>query len=149
MKKENIEDYAQEIASVLPKVIKWFHVSRATALVDSQLNPAQFFILDSICEKGLQKMSELAGDLQVSLPAITRMVDKLYVMKMVERVYDKEDRRIIRVKVTVKGEKVVAVFQKQRKQAFIEIFSQMSARDRRDYLRIIKKIYAITNKEER
>ena len=148
MSKAGIEEFAQQISRILPRVIRWFHMNRANAVIKSQLNPAQFFVLDMIHERGPQKMSDLAKELRVSLPAVTRIVDKLYAMKMVERMHGKKDRRIIRIDVTAKGRKVVIEFSEQRNKAFIEMFSQLSEKDRQDYLRIITKIHDIAYKEK-
>ena len=148
MQKKNIEDFAEQIANVLPRVIRWFHLNRANAMLATQINPGQFFVLEFIHESGSQRMSDLARQLHVSMPAITRMVDKLYVLKMVERMHGKQDRRVIRIDITLKGRKVVTSFQKQRKQAFVEIFAQLSEKDRQDYLRVMNSIHDIAYKKE-
>ena len=140
MGKNNIEQFAQKISKILPQVIRWFHMNRANAMIKSQLNPAQFFVLDMICEKGPQKMSDLAKGLKVSLPAVTKIVDKLCAMKMVERIHGRQDRRVIRIDILAKGRKIVNLFAEQRNRAFVEMFAQLNEKDRQDYLRVITKI---------
>ncbi len=140
MSRKSIEEFVEEVAHVLPKVIRWFHLNRANALTKARLNPAQFFVLDIICELGAQTMSQLARQLLVSTPAVTRMVDKLYADKIVERIYGKKDRRVIRIDITAKGKKIVSNFRLQRKQVLTDIFSQLCEKDRQDYLRIMLKM---------
>jgi DNA-binding MarR family transcriptional regulator len=148
MHEKSIESYVDQISHILPKVLRWFHVSRADALTKVQLNPAQFFVLEFIEHNGPQNMSELARNLSVSLPAMTKTVDKLHADKMVERVHIREDRRVIKINITTKGKKIVHGFKKQRKQAMFEIVAQLSQKDREDYLRIITKIYEIALLEQ-
>ncbi|MFH1062348.1 MAG: MarR family transcriptional regulator [Candidatus Omnitrophota bacterium] len=148
MKQKSIDEYVEQVVRVLPKVIRWFHVNRATALTKSQLNPAQFFVLDIIYELGARTMSQLSKQLSVSLPAVTRIVDKLYADKMVERIPGQKDRRVIQINITAKGKKIVTEFRKQRKQVFKDIFSKLSEKDRQDYLRIMLKLNEMTAKHE-
>lgn len=148
MPHKSIDEFVEEVAQVLPKVIRWFHINRANALTKAQLNPAQFFVLDIICELGAQTMSHLARQLLVSTPAVTRMVDKLYADKMVERIYGKKDRRVIRIDITAKGKRIVLNFRSQRKQALTDIFSQLCEKDRQDYLRVMLKMQEITTQQK-
>jgi MarR family transcriptional regulator, 2-MHQ and catechol-resistance regulon repressor len=142
---KSIDEYVEQVVRVLPQIIRWFHVNRATALTKSQLNPAQFFVLDIIYDLGAQKMSQLSKQISVSLPAVTRIVDKLYADKIVERIPGKKDRRVIQINITAKGRKIVTEFRKQRKQAFKDIFGKLSEKDRQDYLRIMLKLNEMTS----
>ncbi len=148
MKQQSIDQYVEEVVLVLPKVIRWFHVNRANSLIKAQLNQAQFFVLDIIYDSGVQKMSQLSKQLFVSLPAVTRIVEKLFTEKMVERIYGKKDRRVIEIDITAKGKKIVTEFRKQRKQAFRDIFSKLCEKDRQDYLRILCKLNEMTSQIE-
>ncbi|MBU1045066.1 MAG: MarR family transcriptional regulator [Candidatus Omnitrophica bacterium] len=148
MEQQSIEEYVEQVIQVLPQVIRWFHMNRANALTKAQLNPAQFFVLDIISDLGAQKMSQLAKKLTVSLPAVTRIVDKLYGEKMVERIIGEKDRRIIEVKITPKGKKIVNEFRKQRQQALKDIFTKLCEKDRQDYLRILHTLNNMTLQTE-
>ncbi|MBU1086846.1 MAG: MarR family transcriptional regulator [Candidatus Omnitrophica bacterium] len=148
MKQQSIDEYVEQVVRVLPQVIRWFHVNRANALTRAQLNPAQFYVLDIISELGEQKMSQLSRKLSVSLPAVTRIVDKLFAEKMVERIPGEKDRRVIEIKITLKGKKIVAEFRKQRQQAFKDIFSKLCEKDRQDYLRILRTLNEVTLQTE-
>ena len=146
MQAQSIDQFAEQMSQVLPKVVRWFHLNSANALTKSRLNPAQFFVLDIIYELGEQKMSQLAKHLSVSLPAVTRIVDKLYAEKMVERIPSQKDRRVIRISIAAKGEKIVTKFREQRKLAFKDIFGKLCQKDRQDYSRIMLKLSAMTAK---
>ncbi len=148
MKTKDVNGFAEEIAKLLPRIIRWFHLNRAHAIISQQINPAQFFVLEIICDNGAQKMSDLAGELRVSLPAITRMVDKLYALGLVERIPGIKDRRIISITIMPKGKRIVKKFQEQRKQALIEVFASLSEKDRRDYLRILRKMDEVACKKK-
>lgn len=144
MSEQPIDKYVEQIVQILPKVIRWFHINRAHALTKAQLNLAQFYVLDTIYDLGPQKMSQLSRHLSVSLPAVTRIVDKLYADRMVERIPGHKDRRVIQINIMAKGRKIVTAFRKQERQAFKEIFAKLSEKDRQDYLRILRALYHTT-----
>lgn len=53
------------------------------------------------------KISDISRTLRVASPTITQLVNSLEVNGFVDRTMDKEDRRVIRVSLTHKGEKAV------------------------------------------
>lgn len=53
------------------------------------------------------KVSEISGVLRVASPTITQLVNDLEAQGYVERTMDKEDRRVVRVALTCKGQATI------------------------------------------
>jgi DNA-binding MarR family transcriptional regulator len=53
------------------------------------------------------KVSDISSALQVAAPTITQLINSLEADGFVERTMDKEDRRAVRVNITVKGEAAI------------------------------------------
>jgi DNA-binding MarR family transcriptional regulator len=65
------------------------------------------------------KVSKISDLLNVASPTITQQINSLEAQGLVERTMDKEDRRVVRVRLTVKGESVL----KKASEAFLARFS--------------------------
>ena len=85
-------------------------------------------------------MKDVAGALHVSLPAATGMVKRVVGMKMVKRVYDKNDRRVVFISLTELGVKTIVKAKLARKKIIEEIFGNLTDKERSFYLKIIQKI---------
>ena len=66
----------------------------------------------------------------------------------VVRTHDPKDRRIVMIKLTGKGAKLVRNITEKRRETIIDIFGRVSERDRNDYLRVLMNIRDILTKEK-
>ena len=66
----------------------------------------QFFILETVAEKELLRLSRLHEILGVDKSTTTRLVNPLVVQGLVAREKSKSDGRVVQLKLTGKGEKV-------------------------------------------
>jgi DNA-binding MarR family transcriptional regulator len=73
-----------------------------------ELTMAQFKIVLILYLGGTAKMSLLAGQLDVSLPTTTGIVDRLVERGIVEREEDTADRRVVLCKLTGKGNQMLS-----------------------------------------
>ena len=72
------------------------------------ISTGEFHVLRTLVVSGPCPMVDLAKEQFISPPALTSIVDNLERQGLVERVRSEEDRRIINIKLTGKGEKVFA-----------------------------------------
>ena len=61
---------------------------------------SQAKVLEHLALHGTKTMGEIAQDFGISLPSVTELVNKLVATGFVERVTDKSDRRIVKVRLT-------------------------------------------------
>ncbi len=136
----SIEDYSQEMVEVLPRVMRGVMRWRSDALLSGKITPPQFLALNLIFETGPLRMTDVAADLKVSLPAVSGMVERLCRLGLVRRQPGETDRRIIRVELTLKGRELIKKARSQREETFSRIFRRLSEEDRKSYLRIMRRI---------
>ncbi len=68
------------------------------------LTPPQFYILKILDHYGASRATKLAKKMYVKPSAITVMIDRLIDQELVERYHDKDDRRVVIIELTKKGE---------------------------------------------
>jgi len=113
---------------------------RTDALMQGKITFPQHIALEILSVEKSLKMKAVAKALRVSLPAATGLINRLVVMKMVERVYDTNDRRVIHIILTPKGKETLERIRKTRRKAIEEIFGVLSQEERQTYLGILRKI---------
>lgn len=138
-------EFADKMSRIMPEIIKGFARRQRNDLYKGKITLPQFLILEALNLEGELKMSALALIMRVSTAAVTGLVDKLVKYGYVIRVFDPEDRRIIRIKLTAGGLSLVKKVNQQRRQMIINIFGKISETDRLDYLRILMQIKEILN----
>lgn len=84
------------------------------------------------------KMREIADYFKVEMPTATSIVSTLHSMKLVKREINKDDRRIVRMKLTAKGESVLHEAMMLRKKKLHKMLSYLSVNNK-------KKMLSITN----
>ena len=69
----------------------------------TNMNPGSLYILGLLSKYDILSMSEIGCKLAMPKPHVTAQVDKLIAEDMVERLFDKNDRRIVNIRFTEKG----------------------------------------------
>jgi DNA-binding MarR family transcriptional regulator len=101
----------------------------------------QFFVLELVNRQGEAKMSDLAKFVNVTTAAMTGIVGRLFKNGYVLRASDPGDRRIINIKLTAKGAKVVKDMMQRRKDITIRMFGSISPEEREEYLNILTHVH--------
>ena len=79
----------------------------------------QFVILD-----GRKKMKEIGEHFNIKLSTLTSIIDKIERQKLVKRVNSKEDRRVVYLEATKKGQRLYTDYSR-----YLKIVSQMMKRN--------------------
>lgn len=143
----SLSEFAGQMNCVMPLIIKGFARRQANELYKGKITLPQFLILEFLSREGEPKMSALAHFMGVTTAAMTGIGERLVRDGYVVRVSDSRDRRIIRIKITPKGYELVKKINEQRREMIIKIFGKISAKDRKDYLRILMQIRDVLSKE--
>lgn len=99
------EEVARQLMSLAHVTRKWLKSRLAGELFDNHLfSEARFRILKIINENKCMKMSALSNSCHVSKGSLTITLGKLVEEGYVERVYHKDDRRVVMVRLTESGE---------------------------------------------
>ena len=140
MSKLTLDEFADKMDEIMPIVGREFLRRHVGDLCKGKITVQQLLIVDTLCREGETKMSDLARIMTVTTAAMTGTVERLVRYGYVERVFDPDDRRIIKIKLSQKGESFIAQINGRRRKANIKIFGQISSQDRENYLRILMQI---------
>ena len=140
MSPDKLSDFVNRVTSIMATIMREFARKGAKNSVIGKITIAQLVALENLNFHGETKMKDLAKFCSVSTPAMTGLIDRLVRDGFVLRVYEKEDRRIIKVRITNKGEQFLRKINEEKKHLLIKVFGKLSQKDRDEYLRILLQI---------
>ncbi|MEI6832002.1 MAG: MarR family transcriptional regulator [Candidatus Omnitrophota bacterium] len=143
-----ISDFAQKMNQIMPEIMKGFIRRQNNEIFKGKITLPQILILEFLSYQGASKMTDLAKYMKVSTAASTGIVERLVRQGYVQRLYDRNDRRIVKIQLNIKGTELLRKIIHQRTQSVIKIFGQISENDRAQYLRILMQVKNILDKEE-
>lgn len=143
-----VAEFADRIARIMPLVMKEFGQRISGSLRASDISLQQLFILDFMHLYEESTMTQLARYMKVSTAAMTGTIEKLVREGYCLRIYDPQDRRIIKIKLTARGSELIKRINDQRRKIIVEIFSQIPEIDRKNYLRILTRIKEILSQDK-
>ncbi|MBU1912995.1 MAG: MarR family transcriptional regulator [Candidatus Omnitrophica bacterium] len=145
--KVSLHEFADRINDIIPIMIREFAKYQVNELSKGKITLPQFLILGFLEKSGEAKMSSLADFMAVTTAATTGTVDRLVRYGYVTRELEPKDRRVIKIKITLKGRELIKKINSQRRQMIIDIFGKISESDRSDYLRVLTKIEEILSRQ--
>lgn len=83
-------------------------------------------------------MGDIAGYFHIEMPSATSLLNKLYDQKLVERLADKKDRRLVRISLTNEGKTLLKQAMHCRRKKLEKILSFLSEKERFDLLAILE-----------
>lgn len=93
-----------------------------------------------IAEYGPMKASQIAEKLYITCGAVTGLSDKLIELGFVAREKDDNDRRVVLLKLTSKGEEQVKKIKDIRRNLMIHLFAELSSEEMKDGLKLFDKL---------
>ncbi|MDD4956062.1 MAG: MarR family transcriptional regulator [Candidatus Omnitrophica bacterium] len=141
MNSEGSLSFAKEVTTLMPLILRRAFKTQIHALSKLNITLPQVIILEAIAEKGSCNMGELATVLELSMGSVTGIVDKMIEQGFVKRERSVEDRRIVHVVCLEKGRKALDVIGNTRVNAVSGMFEILDNAEKKEYLRILKKIY--------
>ena len=90
---------------------------------------SQSHIMYLLNQDGPQKMSELAQAIHLSNGAVTAAADQLIEHRYIRRIHDKNDRRIVRLDLTVKGKETLDQLEKEGRDILKQVFHEATDKD--------------------
>lgn len=136
----DIKDYVEKFEKLMPGFMKVFHSNDNNWLEELNITIAQCVVLQNLADNDNCKMSDLSESIGVTMGNITGMIDRIEKEDLVKRVADSEDRRIIRVQLTQKGNEVVKKIFNRKRKNLTSVLSKLSDSDRINLLKIMEKI---------
>jgi len=144
----SLSEFSDRVNEIMPVIAKEFIKHQIEELYKGKITLPQLLALDFVHKQSEIKMTDLSLLLDVTTAAITGIVDRLVKYGYLVRIFDSADRRIIKVKLTFKGEQLLRKVNHQRRNMVMSIFGKISEDERQEYLKIIIHIYEIISKEK-
>lgn len=148
MEGSSVVSFAEEVMRLMSGMMRGAFKIDNSMLAKKDVTFSQIVSLDLLNTKGMLKMKDIAASLNISLPAVTGLVDRLHKIGMVKRVLDKADRRVIYVRLTNKGEKALLDFRSKRRELIEKTFSKLTEEERTSYINILRKLKDIISSEK-
>jgi DNA-binding MarR family transcriptional regulator len=140
MSELKLEDFGDRMIKLVPKLKIELGCYETSTLTRRDITTTQLLVLECLSACGHCKMHTLVDSLKVKFSAVTAIIDRLVKTGFVIRERGKEDRRTVFVALSAKGRKILVEVYQQRRKAFMQVFSRVSAKEREEYLTILEKL---------
>ncbi len=142
-----IAEFADRMEQIMPEIMRGFSHKMNNEIYKGKITLPQVLILDLLSREGPSKMTDVAREMKVTTAASTGIVQRLVLLGYVQREFDQNDRRIIKIRLSNKGQELLKKLTRQRREIISKIFSQISEHDRSEYLRILMQVTELLKKE--
>lgn len=109
-------------------------------LKDINISMVQLHGLIYIYENKNCSLKDLAKKFSITLPSANDLINKLNQLKLINRKEDKQDRRLINLSITKKGEKLIKSILEKNNQCFSSLINKLNMEEKKQLLKIFKKI---------
>jgi len=141
------EELIEEIVPLCVKVgdTMFTLVLRETGKV-YDLTISQLKVLKIVEFKGMLKMKDISEKLSIRPSAATYIVDSLIKEKLLERYRCEDDRRVVHIKITEKGRKVVNDIREIKGNIWRKILLELDEEEFMDFMAIFKNTHKIIDR---
>ena len=133
-------NFGVEMAKIHPIILRAVMKYQENIFKQGNLAVTHLVVLEFLDEKGAGTMGELAKVLNLTMSAVTVIVDKMISMKLVERRRSEEDRRIVRVELIDKGKKILQDTRKSKIKMLNDMYSVLTVKERKEFLGLMTKV---------
>lgn len=110
------------------------------------ISSTQLHVLFLLESDGPRQMGQLADQLDVSLPNVTGIVDRMVEHGLVERTRDADDRRLVVVRTTDAGRRTVEEIDMVRRQQFARVLEMLEPAQQHAALRTFRALRAASDR---
>jgi len=111
-----------------------------------ELTSSQIKVLATFSERECYTMTELSQILSVTLPTMTAMIDRLIQSGLVNRERDERDRRVVLVRLTGEGKKIIHNLMEVRKQEIEKVLKMLDQKEVEIFLGSIESVAQLLTK---
>lgn len=145
---DNIPEIGMHLVSIRNVFVKIFNkmLRGDEKISEMPITISQLRTLSAFHEDREYSMGELSSQAMVTMPSMTEMVDKLEASKLMKRIRDTEDRRVVKVALTKHGKKIHQEFVGKRRAELYNLLNKLEQQDRDELLQSLKKVSTILEK---
>jgi len=137
---ESLEDFVDAVDRLSRRLMRNLECCDRVLVASCDLTASQAYSLLALQELGEVTMNELARDMRLHGTTMTRMVDSLVEKGLAERKPDSEDRRVVRVGLSARGQETVRELQTCKRQFLAAAFASLSDGEREAILKALRRL---------
>ena len=141
----SIDKEAKEFSGLHARMITGL---KGSFMPSEEVTPQQMVTILTISELKSCKVSVISKRMGISPPVVTGLVDRLVGNGYVARTRDSNDRRIVFVKLTKRGETYVGKFKRAIQKKWKQILVHLTGQERAAYIKIMQKLVRVIEKEK-
>lgn len=143
-----IKEDAERIEKIITALERRIRKRVFPELQRGKINVPQLHILKALQDGGEQRMGQLAKRLYITTSAVTNLVTKLLKNNLVKRKHALRDRRLILIKITGRGKKIVAGVWNQVYGFFNSLLANLNQEEKKLWRKLWEKVYSSLEKEK-
>lgn len=145
-----LSSVTDELLSTLPLIARITRkkISRPSLGFHEDVSPLHHEILKTLEKEGTVHISAVASRLLIPRPQMTRLIDRLVDLKLVERRIDEADRRTINVALTARARRMLKKMDSAVKGNVGEALSSLSDEEMQELLASVTKLREILSRLE-
>jgi len=143
VRKDILERVAIDLLSIPPLIFRQIRrnlIKTTLAGIDAGITPHHFEIIRLLEKEGKLHVAEIGDRLQIARAQMTKLIDKLVDLKLVERQTDVADRRIAIITLSTHGKAVLEEHKTSIMNAIRETMKQLSDEDLKDLSDTLRKL---------
>ena len=141
------QEFAGRLISLLPRLLRGLSKREENPLSQGKISLPQMLALDYLSRVDRATMTELAQCLSIKMGSATGLVDRLIKAGFVKRLSDPGDRRVVWIRITAGGKKVITTILVQKRKTMAEVFAKIPRHEREQYIRTFEKVCDILDSE--
>lgn len=138
--KKQLLAFADQVNELIPALMREFARKQANELCKRKITFPQFLILDFLSRENESTMTDISRFMRVTTATMTGIVNRLVEAGYCQRIFDPQDRRIVLMKLTSRGDLIVRKVNEERRKMIVDVFGKLSHKERDDYLHILTRI---------
>jgi len=143
VREEILEKVATDLLSILPLIFREIRrklIKTTLADIDAGITPHHFEIIRLLEKEGKLHVTEIGDRLQIARAQMTKLIDKLVDLELVERQTDVADRRTCTITLSTRGKAVLEEHRASIMNAIRETMGQLSDEDLQDLSDTLRKL---------
>lgn len=139
-KKSGLDSFAAEIQQLMPAFLGAMIRRERNAISQGIITLPQFLGLSFLRTNPGSPVKDFAETLGLQLSSASGLLDRMAKLGLLKRTHSTEDRRVVLLTLTLKGEQMVDEIMKQKRQSIAEIFAPLSPEERTVYLTLMQTV---------
>lgn len=135
-----MKDITWELVEAIFQTTRSIKICMGKSSTTSRISPLQLYTLRFIKKKQEVSMSQIARYLTIELPSATSLINKLVAEKLVKRYEGKDDRRTVKLRLTLGGRLALENALTDSKKRLRQSLSPLTEADKNNLLSILKSI---------